>query len=149
MAPFGTLGAGAFKTKAQRAALNETARTKGREVTISDSTIAVAEVLEKVADRHNTLLTSGALAYVLHKTPYVFPIIGNRNIEHLKGNIEALNLKLSEDDIKEIEAAKDFDIGLPMSMFGSRPDGMWLSKSGGVLKYVEDEKPIGPDTKQS
>lgn len=31
------------------------------------------------------------LAYVMHKTPNVFPIVGGRRIEHLKGNIEALS----------------------------------------------------------
>lgn len=29
-----------------------------------------------------------ALAYVMQKTPYVFPVIGGRKVEHLKANIE-------------------------------------------------------------
>lgn len=42
------------------------------------------------------------------KTPYVFPIVGGRKVDHLKGNIEALGLELSEDDIKKIDDAVCF-----------------------------------------
>ncbi|KAK0492975.1 hypothetical protein EDD18DRAFT_1357358 [Armillaria luteobubalina] len=31
--------------------------------------------------------TAIAIAYVMHRTPYVFPIIGGRKVEHLKANI--------------------------------------------------------------
>jgi len=31
--------------------------------------------------------------------------VGGRNVEHLKGNIEALKLRLSPEEIKEIESA--------------------------------------------
>jgi hypothetical protein len=50
---------------------------------------------------------------VLHKTPNVFPIVGGRNLNHLKGNIEALNLELSEEDMETIESAWPFDVGFP------------------------------------
>ena len=144
MAPWGTLGGGAFKTKEQRKAIEEKAQKEGRNIEISPSTIKVAEVLEKVAERKKTLLTSVALAYVMHKTPYVFPIIGGRNIEHLKGNIEALTLKLTDEDIKEIESAKVFDRGFPASQFGHSADTMWLTNMGGFCEYVPEKKPILP-----
>jgi hypothetical protein len=50
----------------------------------------------------------------MHKAPYVFPIVGGRNIEHLKGNIEALGLELSEEEIDEIDNVVPFDVGFPM-----------------------------------
>lgn len=145
MAPWGTLGGGSFKTAEQRKAQAAQAKKEGRNIEISEGTIKVAEVLEKVATRKNTQLTSVALAYVLHKTPYVFPIIGGRNIEHLKGNIEALTLKLSEEDIKEIEGAKEFDLGLPQNQFGGSADTMALTKMGGYLQYVGEKAPIVAD----
>ena len=37
-----------------------------------------------------------AIAYVMQKTPYVFPIIGCRKTEQLRANIEALDVRLSE-----------------------------------------------------
>lgn len=54
----------------------------------------------------------------MHKTTYVFPIIGGRKIEHLKGNIEALRLYLTQADIDEIDSAYPFEIGFPMEMLG-------------------------------
>lgn len=49
----------------------------------------------------------------MHKTPYVFPIIGGRKIEHLKQNVQALDVSLSPEQIQRIESAKPFDLGFP------------------------------------
>ena len=54
-----------------------------------------------------------AIAYVLQKTPYVFPIIGGRKVEHLKQNVQALDISLSPEQIQRIENAKPFDVGFP------------------------------------
>lgn len=66
----------------------------------------------------------------MHKYPYVYPIIGGRKVEHLKGNIEALGLQLTNEDIDEIEDAARFDIGFPMNMlFGMHdPDFKYRSR---------------------
>jgi hypothetical protein len=37
-------------------------------------------------------------------------------VEHLRSNIESLNVNLTEEDIKEIEAADPFDFGYPHSL---------------------------------
>ena len=55
----------------------------------------------------------------MHKAPYVFPIIGGRKVEHLHANIEALDIALSDEQIKELESAVPFDIGFPSSYFVS------------------------------
>lgn len=49
----------------------------------------------------------------MHKTPYVFPMIGGRKIEHLKQNIQALDVSLSPEQIQRIDSAKPFDLGFP------------------------------------
>ena len=66
----------------------------------------------------------------MHKAPYVYPIVGGRKIEHLKGNIEALSLELSNEEIDDIESAVPFDIGFPMNMlFGLHdPDFKYSSR---------------------
>lgn len=60
-----------------------------------------------------------AIAYVLQKTPYVFPIIGGRKVEHLHANIEALNVALSPEQISYLEGILPFDIGFPYNTFVS------------------------------
>ncbi|EPE06912.1 norsolorinic acid reductase [Ophiostoma piceae UAMH 11346] len=111
LAPWGALGGGAFKTEAQRRVQQE--QKQGRQTPATPEQIAVSRVLEKIAAEKKTLLTSVALAYVMQKTPYVFPIVGGRNVEQLRGNIEALALELTPEDIADIEAAVPFDLGFP------------------------------------
>jgi aryl-alcohol dehydrogenase-like predicted oxidoreductase len=96
LAPWGVLGGGSFKPKEQVG--NDGGRNMPTVRTGARKEADVAEVLERVARRKGTLITSVALAYVMHKSPYVFPICGGRKVEHLKGNIEALGLELSEGD---------------------------------------------------
>ena len=52
----------------------------------------------------------------MQKTPYVFPIIGGRKVEHLHGNIEALGISLSDEQIKYLESILPFDPGFPTNM---------------------------------
>jgi aryl-alcohol dehydrogenase-like predicted oxidoreductase len=56
-----------------------------------------------------------AIAYVMQKpgVPRVFPIIGGRKVEHMKANIEALQIALSPEQIKYLESINEFDIGFP------------------------------------
>lgn len=94
-------------------------------------------------------MTSVALAYVMHKAPNVFPICGGRSTKHLQGNIDALELELTEEDIAEIEGADEFDIGFPQSMLGGTggirtPADNWLLKMAGNMVYTDKVQPIKP-----
>jgi aryl-alcohol dehydrogenase-like predicted oxidoreductase len=110
--PWGALGGGNFKTKEQFK--SEDRRTFWPQ---SDNQEKLSEVLEGIANKRGTIMTSVALAYVMHKTPYVFPICGCRKLSYLKANIEALGLKLTDEEIGEIEDAVPFDVGLN-TMYG-------------------------------
>lgn len=125
----------------------------GRQVKPSESDIKISQVLEAIAKRKNSLITSVAMAYVMHKAPYVFPIVGGRTTEHLRGNIEALTLELSDGDIKEIEAAQPFDHGFPTSfIYGGRQEhthfqNVALHGFAGTFDYVPAPKTITPSNK--
>ncbi|CAK7266487.1 hypothetical protein SEPCBS119000_002049 [Sporothrix epigloea] len=150
LAPWGSLGGGMFKTEEQRHALKD--KNEGRQVSASPEAIAVSRVLETVAGRHNSVITSVALAYVMQKTPYVFPIIGCRNTTQLQGNIDALSLVLTEEDIAEIEAAVPFDLGFPHNFFTNGMPGnvstpnhyqnVGLLSLSGTYDYVPVQKAI-------
>lgn len=60
-----------------------------------------------------------AIAYVMQKAPYVFPIIGGRKVEHLKQNIQALDIALTDEHIKYLESILPFDLGFPTNQFVS------------------------------
>jgi aryl-alcohol dehydrogenase-like predicted oxidoreductase len=114
IAPWGALGRGQFKLPEHHE--EHLAKGEGRKGQQTEKVKQISIVLDKLAQKKKTLITSVALAYVMHKYPYVYPIIGGRKVEHLKGNIEALSVELSDEDIDEIDGAAPFDIGFPMKM---------------------------------
>ncbi|PHH92275.1 hypothetical protein CDD83_8089 [Cordyceps sp. RAO-2017] len=143
LAPWGALGGGKFKSEAQRSS------DEGRKATFSDSDIKASQALEAIAKRKNTAITSIALSYVMHKAPYVFPIVGGRKIDHLKGNIEALTIHLSKDDMQEIEGALPVNLGFPHNFLWANgvPDAVtevWLLGMAGHFDHVKDTQPITP-----
>lgn len=146
IAPWGALGGGHFKTQAMRDEMEKTG-DKGRvPMRSNENAEKVSAVLEKIAKTKgaNIPITSIALAYVMHKTPYVFPIVGGRKVDHLKGNIEALGIELSPEEMKEIDGAAPFDIGFPFNTFGTGPVGHFLLSHMGNFDYVSDPQPIKP-----
>lgn len=143
IAPWGTLGSGKLKSAKQRDQGNAEGRKFGN---ATEKEVKVSIALEEVANAKGTTVTSVAWAYVMHKAPYVFPIVGGRKLEHLKGNIEALGLELSEEDLAKIEGATEFNPGFPLTFLSHRPGGakgpgdVWLSGTQGVFDYVEAPK---------
>ncbi|KAJ5272385.1 hypothetical protein N7478_007510 [Penicillium angulare] len=145
LCPWGSLGSGAFKTVAQREELDKNGNP-GRQVATREIDIEVSKVLEKIATRHNSTITSVALAYVMHKFPYVSPIVGGRKVEHLHGNIKALELQLEQQDIDHIEGAYEFDIGFPMAFLLSdsteaHPQNSRFLKSAARMDYPDLVRP--------
>ncbi|KAK8161080.1 NADP-dependent oxidoreductase domain-containing protein [Phyllosticta citrichinensis] len=157
LAPWGALGGGNFKTEEQLKAVQD-GTTEGRKMWgPSESQRAISRVLEKIAARKQpgTHLTGIALAYVMHKAPYVFPIVGIRKKEHLEGNIAALRIELTPEEIREIEDAVEFDVGFPYSMlfemFGQQKfrtemstGDIGLVKAAGHIDTVPKPQPIKP-----
>lgn len=154
LAPWGTLGSGRFQTKKQieaRKAANEGIRHSTEQ---TEQELKISAALEKVAEEigEDVSITAVALAYVLQKTTYVFPIVGGRKVEHLKDNIKALEINLTEKQIEYLESQTSFDPGFPHSIFGADPRvkggkatfiGM---KNAGTLKFVRDSQPIPGET---
>ena len=77
----------------------------------------VCAALEEVAKQVGAKsIQAVAIAYVMQKTPYVFPIVGGRKVEQLQANIEALDVVLSEEQITFLEGVIPFDKGFPHGM---------------------------------
>ncbi|KAF8895209.1 NADP-dependent oxidoreductase domain-containing protein [Infundibulicybe gibba] len=92
----------------------------------------MSAALEKVANEVGaSTITAVAIAYVMQKVPYVFPIIGGRKVEHLLSNVEALEIALTDEHIAYLESIVSFDPGFPTALFG---DGskytQWILASG-------------------
>jgi diketogulonate reductase-like aldo/keto reductase len=108
----------------------------------------VSAALEKVAGEHgDASLSAIALAYVLQKTPNVFPIIGGRKVEHLNDNIKALSIKLTDEQIKYLESQTEFDIGFPGNFVGHSPretgESSFIVAGSAKIAYPVPEKAVG------
>ncbi|KAI5194772.1 putative aryl-alcohol dehydrogenase Aad14 [Aureobasidium subglaciale] len=149
LAPWDVLGGGKFQTKAaieERKKNGEGLRNlMGGEQ--SEEEVKISAALEEVANEHNASLTAVALAYVMSKTTNVFPLVGGRKVEHLKDNIKALSIKLSDEQIKKLEGVKPFDIGFPNNFIGENPatgaQPMFLLGSSASIAWQKLGKPIG------
>ncbi|EJD04769.1 arylalcohol dehydrogenase [Fomitiporia mediterranea MF3/22] len=123
LAPWNVLVAGRLRTDAEeerRLASGEKGRTAFQPDWVrNENEKKMSTALEKVAKEMGTeYITAVAIAYVMQKTPYVFPIIGGRKVEHLMANIDALKVSLSEEHIKFLESIIPFDPGFPTTMIG-------------------------------
>ena len=61
-----------------------------------------------------------AIAYVLHKTTFVFPTIGSRKVENLLENIEALDVALTDEHLKFLDSVAPVDLGFPHNLIVSQ-----------------------------
>ncbi|KAI0943501.1 hypothetical protein AcW1_002650 [Taiwanofungus camphoratus] len=118
LAPWNVLAAGKIRTDAEEERRRQTGE-KGRMLSSPEwertpEQRKVCQALEQVAKEVGASdITSVAIAYVMQKTPYVFPIIGGRKVEHLMTNVAALDIALSPEQIAFLEGVQPFDVGFP------------------------------------
>ncbi|KAI1078153.1 aldo/keto reductase [Whalleya microplaca] len=126
LAPWDVLGGGKFKTKAEIEKIKssgETLRTIYGKGDQTEDEAKMSEALAKVASEHGIeSVTAIAIAYVLSKAPRVFPVIGGRKVEHLKDNIQALSIKLTDAQIEYLESVNPFSLGFPKEFLGPDPN---------------------------
>ncbi|OCH91632.1 arylalcohol dehydrogenase [Obba rivulosa] len=157
LAPWNVLGAGKIRTDAEEERRRQTGE-KGRtlfnpqwERTPQERQVCLA--LEEVAKQVGAKsITAGAyvflaIAYVMHKTTYVFPIVGGRKVEHFADNLEALDIVLSEEQIKYLEGILPFDSGFPHTFIGDGTRYSGIFQTAGHFDQWPVSKPILPSQK--
>lgn len=151
LAPWDSIGGGKFQTKKQieeRKKNNEGMRSMMGSGDQTEQEEKMSAALEKVANEHGLESpTAVALAYVMSKTPRVFPIVGGRKVEHLHQNIKALEIKLTDKQIEELESVYPFEPGFPNNFVGEDPaitgKPNFLVAGVAPMAYVPASKPIG------
>ncbi|PQE05668.1 Aldo keto reductase protein [Rutstroemia sp. NJR-2017a BVV2] len=161
MLAYGSLGQGRFQTKDGFKERED--NNTGRKGMPSETEKAVSAALQGIAEAKNAAITSVAMAYIMQKAPYVFPLIGGRKLDHLKSNLDALRIVLSREDVAKIEAAMYFNPGFPHTfltgtLLGQQddtqhtvlegPNDVWLTYLQGTFDFVEPQKAIKPFVKQ-
>ncbi|KZV74347.1 aryl-alcohol dehydrogenase [NADP+] [Peniophora sp. CONT] len=127
LAPWDVLASGKIRTDAEEGARRKSDEhdndPSGQGWERNENEKKMAAVLEEIATEVGSKsIQAVAIAYVLQKTPYVFPIIGGRKVEHLHANIEALGIALTKEHTKRIESVVPFDHGFPHNLVVGRED---------------------------
>ncbi|KAI0752669.1 Aldo/keto reductase [Daedaleopsis nitida] len=147
LAPWNVLAGGHIRTDEEEERRRQTGE-KGRIISRPDwerteDERKVCKALEEVAKQAGTTsIQAVAVAYVMHKTTHVFPIIGGRKVEQLEGNIEALNITLSEEQVKYLESVLPFQPGFPHNILGDGSDFPYLQKDAANFVRWPRAQPI-------
>jgi aryl-alcohol dehydrogenase-like predicted oxidoreductase len=80
----------------------------------------VIDALGRVAQRRETTHAAVALAWLLAKPETTSIIVGARNEKQLEDNLRALEVKLTADDLKELDAASKPKWDYPYEFIGMR-----------------------------
>jgi aryl-alcohol dehydrogenase-like predicted oxidoreductase len=66
---------------------------------------AVVDLLGRIAEQKKATPAQIALAWLLAQKPWIVPIPGTTKVSRLEENLEAVNIKLTTDDLREIDSA--------------------------------------------
>lgn len=60
------------------------------------------DIVSKIADNHKATTAQIALAWLLRRSPNIILIPGTKSLDHLKENLNTINVNLSDDEVKEL-----------------------------------------------
>ncbi|KAK0449026.1 NADP-dependent oxidoreductase domain-containing protein [Desarmillaria tabescens] len=149
ISPWCVIAEGKLRTDAEEQQRRETGE-KGRMMfgdwQRTEVEVKVCKALEKVAAEVGvgSNIRAVAIAYLMHKTPYVFPILGGRKVEHLKANLAALDVSLSKEQMDYLDSVVPFDPGFPTTMIGDGSNYNIFLASTAKMAKLPALQPIKP-----
>ncbi|TEB31814.1 Aldo/keto reductase [Coprinellus micaceus] len=150
LAPWAVLAGGKIRSDAEEERRRQSgekgrAHYGGAQWERTEDQIKVCRALEKVAAEVGAKsIGAVAIAYVLHKTTFVFPIIGGRKVENLLENIEALDIALTDEHLKFLDSIAPLDLGFPHNLIGNGFSTAIFNNANGYPTYWPAAKPISP-----
>ncbi|MFW9928164.1 MAG: aldo/keto reductase [Candidatus Thorarchaeota archaeon] len=114
MIPWSVLGSGLFTGKYTRE------KGQGRLKTISDRNLEISKKVDEIADELNCKSSQVAINWVKNQDQQIIPIIGATKETHIDEAINALEIRLTEGQMKRIDEIVNFDIGFPQNFLGAQ-----------------------------
>lgn len=106
--PYSPLQGGVLTGKYRRGQIAESARAEGLKRYFTEKNFDLIELLDQIGKQHGATVTQVALAWMLQRPVITSPIIGANNVAQLKDILGSLEVKLSAEDVKAIDAASDW-----------------------------------------
>jgi aryl-alcohol dehydrogenase-like predicted oxidoreductase len=85
----------------------------------------IIEFLKSFGAKRNATPAQVSIAWLMAQKPWIVPIPGTTNMDHLKENMGALKLKLSQADVREIETGLS-----KLEIYGGRMDARQMAQIG-------------------
>ena len=109
LVPYSPLGRGFLTGKITTETTFDKSDIRSRNPRFTEEAIranrVVVELLEQIGEQHDATPAQIALAWLLAQKPWIVPIPGSRKLAHLEDNLGALDVQLTEDDLKDIRKA--------------------------------------------
>src|SRR3979490_1096876 len=77
----------------------------------------IISAVKSVSAQVGRSMAQVALAWLRHQTVPVIPIIGARKLSQLEDNLGSLDLVLSAEQLKSLDAASRIELGFPQSIY--------------------------------
>jgi aryl-alcohol dehydrogenase-like predicted oxidoreductase len=121
--PWGPLRGGALSGKYKRADKGKHEAGRGARVTsyLDDRTFDLLDVMERIAGELGTTVPRVALSWVQNRPGVASTIIGARTMEQLDDNLGALDVKLTPEHVKALDAASKPTLSFPADMLSAVP----------------------------
>ncbi len=91
--------------ESQRAATNKTRY-------FSDRGFAILDLLTEITANKGVTVAQGALAWVMHQPTITSPIVGANTVEQLEETVGALEVKFTEDELKQLDEISSVESNL-------------------------------------
>lgn len=116
--PWSPLKSGALSGKYTRKNAGEVKGDRGvfLESFLGEKTYAIVDELERIAKAHETTVARVALAWVQGKPGVTSTIIGARRLAQLEDNVRALDVALTPEDVRKLDALTKPTFGFPQNM---------------------------------
>jgi aryl-alcohol dehydrogenase-like predicted oxidoreductase len=128
---------GGLLTGKYRDANRATGGTRLSAQSMTEHDLGIADSVAEVADEIGATSAQVAIAWTMHRSPIIHPIIGARTTDQLADNLGALNVELSADHLERLGKATGFVVGFPAEfisstrswVFGAADDRTTLSRA--------------------
>ncbi|GGW98342.1 aldo/keto reductase [Streptomyces lomondensis] len=126
--PYSPLGGGVLSGKYSRADLTATSADSGESNRksfnaglgmVTERTLAIADVVREIAEEVGHTPAQVALAWTLQNPGVTAPVIGARTPEQLVGNLGALEVDFTADQLARLDKVSAIDLGYPHDLLAS------------------------------
>ncbi|TQV70878.1 aldo/keto reductase [Aliikangiella marina] len=115
------LAGGVLTGKYTRAGDNDSLRQSGNQEKGRSSAkgLAIAKVVDEIADAHGVSSTQIALAWIMAQGYRFIPVVGARKVNQIEDSIAASQIKLSEESLNRLNQLTQIELGFPHDFLAS------------------------------